>query len=361
MNGAKSKSILVVDDDPQNLRLLAALLQRGGLEPRPVTSGPLAIEAAVADPPDLVLLDVNMPGMPGGEVCRWFKQDERLRGIPIIFISGLQGAEDRVEGFRVGAADFISKPFHDQEVLARVGTHLRLRQLQRELETTNAQLEERVAEQVRAVTASQLATIFALAKLTEARDDDTGQHVERVQTFARLLASQMRDMQLERSLTQAFIDTLVQAAALHDIGKVGTPDAVLLKPGALAPAEIAEMRKHCVLGAGTLSAVLHRHPQNAFLRMGVEVARSHHERWDGSGYPDGLRGRAIPLAARIVALADVYDALTSRRCYRPPVSHDETVAMITAGSGTLFDPDVVTAFAALAAQFRRIRTALQEA
>jgi putative two-component system response regulator len=357
----RGASILVVDDAAENLRLLAAVLKRGGLVPRPVTSGRLAIEAALIDPPDLVLLDVRMPEMSGVDVCRWFKQDERLRTIPIIFISGLQGTDDKVEAFRVGGVDYVSKPFQDQEVLARVKTHLRLRRLQVELVSHNLQLEQRIAEQVKAVTASQLATIFSLARLAEARDADTGQHIERVQTFGRVLAERMREARsYVVQLTTAFIENLYQTASLHDIGKVGTPDAILLKPGKLTAEEFVEMKKHCALGADTLAAVLKQHPDNQFLRMGVDVARSHHEKWDGSGYPDGLKAGAIPLAARIVALADFYDALTSRRCYRPAFSHEDTSRMIQESSGTHFDPDVVTAYRALDGQFRRIRHEMQD-
>ena len=357
----QGKSVLIVDDAPENLRLLTAVLKHGGLVPRPVTSGRLAIEAAVIDPPDLVLLDIRMPQMSGVDVCRWFKQDERLRSIPVIFISGLAGIDDKVEAFRVGAVDYVSKPFQQEEVLARIKTHLRLRQLQVELVSHNLQLEQQISEQVKAVTASQLATIFALAKLAEARDDDTGQHIERVQTFCKVLAEQMREMRLHvATLTSAFIDTLYQTASLHDIGKVGTPDAILLKPGKLTPAEFGEMKKHCALGANTLATVLKRHPDNQFLRTGVDVARSHHEKWDGGGYPDGLKGTAIPLAARIVALADFYDALTSNRCYRPAFSHEDTCRMIQEGSGTHFDPDVAAAFSSLEGQFRRIRQEMHD-
>ena len=361
INEVRGKSVLIVDDAPGNLRLLAAVLRRGGLVPRPVTNGRLAIEAAVIDPPDLVLLDVRMPEMSGVDVCRWFKQDERLRTIPIIFISALQGTDDKVEAFRVGAVDYISRPFHEEEVLARIKTHLRLRVLQVELVSYSAQLEQRIAEQIRAVTASHLVTIFALAKLAEARDDDTGHHVERVQTFSRMLAEQMREMRLHvAQLTVAFIDNVYQTASLHDIGKVGISDSILLKPSKLTTAEFAEMKKHCAHGANTLATVLERHPDNQFLRVGVEVARSHHEKWDGSGYPDGLKGVAIPLAARIVALADFYDALTSTRCYRPAFGHDDTCRMIREGSGTHFDPDVATAFDTLEGQFRKTRQEMND-
>lgn len=353
----QGSSVLVVDDAPENLRALCAVLRRGGLVPRPVTSGRRAIEAAAYDPPDLVLLDIQMPEMSGLDVCRWFKQDERLRDLPIIFISGFFGTEEKVEAFRAGAVDYVSKPFAAEEVLARVNTHLRLRHIQGELLSQNHRLEERISEQVKAVTASQLATISALAKLAETRDDDTGRHIERVQLFSRRLAQRMRELELYASqLTPDFVDTLSQTASLHDIGKVGTPDAILLKPGKLTDEQFAEMKKHCVLGASTLASVLERHPSNQFLRMGIDVARSHHEKWDGSGYPDGLAGLTIPLSARIVSLADFYDALTSRRCYRGAFSHEVTAKMINERAGAHFDPDVVTAFRSQEEEFCLIRT-----
>jgi putative two-component system response regulator len=356
VDDGRGSSILIVDDDPENLRLLAAVLKHGRLVPRPVLSGRLAIEAAVIEPPDLLLLDMNMPEMSGLDVCRWFKQDERLRNIPIIFISGLQGTDDKVEAFRAGGIDYVSKPFQEQEVLFRVKTHLRLRELQAKLASYNTQLEQRVAKQAQAISASQMATIFALAKLAEARDDDTGRHIERIRTFGRMLAEQMREMRLHLAdLTATFIDNLYQTAALHDIGKVGIPDAILLKPGKLTPEEFVEMKKHCAIGASTLATVLKLHPDNRFLRMGVDVARSHHEKWDGSGYPDKLKGAAIPLAACIVAVADFYDALTSNRCYRPAISHEDTCRMIQESSGTHFDPDVVAAFSTLDNQFKHTR------
>lgn len=356
----KKTNILVADDNRQDLRGLVALLERSGYEARPVPNGRLAVEAAAVDPPDLALLDVRMPEMSGFEVCRWFRQHERLREIPVIFVSGLDGASDKLEGFLAGGVDFITKPFHEEEVLARIRTHLRLHRLQEELQAQNARLEQRVNEQVKAVTASQMAIIFALAKLAETRDDDTGRHIERVQTFSRLLADRMRQMDLHASkLTDAYIEHLYQSAALHDIGKVGTRDAVLLKPGKLTDEEFDEMKKHCALGAQALAAVLRRYPENQFVRMGMDIARSHHERWDGKGYPDGLRGAAIPLAARIVSLADVYDALSSVRCYRPAFSHEDTCRMICEQEGRQFDPDVVAAFRTLQEEFRRTSREMQ--
>jgi putative two-component system response regulator len=356
VNDVQGSNVLIVDDVVENLRHLSSILRRGGLIPRPVLSGRLAIEAAVVDPPDLVLLDIRMPDMSGIEIFRWFKRDERLRNIPIVFISGLQGADDKVEAFQTGGVDYLSRPFEEQELLVRVKTHLSLRRFQAQLTASNMRLEQRVAEQVEAISASQMATIFALAQLTEFRHCDTGKHVERVRTFAKILAEKMREMGLYSAhLTAPFINDLYQTAALHDIGKVGIADAILLKPGILTAEEFDEMKKHCVLGADTLLVVLARYPDNQFLRMGVDVARSHHEQWNGGGYPDRLSETATPLSARIVGLVDFYDALTSDRCYRPAVSHTDTCRMIHEGSGTRFEPDIATAFGILASQFQQVR------
>jgi putative two-component system response regulator len=357
----QGSNVLIVDDLPENLKLLSKVLTGDRLEPKPFLSGKPALQAALDDPPDIILLDMNMPEMSGLEVCQRLKQDERLKKIPVIFISGLQDTEDKLEAFRAGGVDYISKPFHREEVLARVRTHLRMSQMQAQMESHTRELEQRVAEEIQLVTASQLATIYALAKLAEVRDDDTGRHIERVQTFAKMVAEQLRATghHLER-LTDVYIDTLYKTASLHDIGKVGIPDAILLKPGKLTPEEFTVMKTHSAFGADTLNSVLLRHPDNRFLRMGVDVARSHHEKWDGSGYPDGLAGVAIPLSGRITALADFYDALRSKRCYHLPFTHEDTRRMIQEGRGRHFDPDVVDAFMTLEDRFRTVRAEMGE-
>jgi putative two-component system response regulator len=281
---------------------------------------------------------------------------KRLSDIPIIFISGNTLEEEIIDAFSAGGVDYVGKPFQEKVVVARVRTHLHIRQLQEMLEAQNRTLERRIAEKVNSATASQLATIFALAKLAETRDDDTGKHIERVQTFAITLAERMHVMKIHaEKLTDPYIDVLFQTATLHDIGKVGIPDAILLKPGKLSADEFTIMKTHCMLGADTLAAVLKRYPDNEFLRMGYDVVRSHHEKWDGSGYPDGLKGLEIPLEARIVALADFYDAMTANRCYRPAFSHADTRQYIKDGRGTHFDPDVTDAFIASDLEFQKIR------
>ncbi|QPM68394.1 HD-GYP domain-containing protein [Atribacter laminatus] len=266
-----------------------------------------------------------------------------------------------MKAFQAGGVDYVSKPFQEQEVLARVWAHIHLKKLREELVYHNKQLEEIVTKQVEIITASQMATIFALAKLAESRDKGTGQHFERVRIFTKKLALQMREMGLyEDILTPSFIDNLYQAACLHDIGKVGVPDAILLKPGKVTPVEYEEIKKHSIYGADTLAEVLKYFPENQFLQMGVELARYHHEKWDGTGYPEGLVGKDIPLSARIIALADYYDALTSIRCYREAFSHEETIQMIYRESGRHFDPDVVKAFRLLDKEFKRIRQEIQD-
>jgi putative two-component system response regulator len=362
--GASSASsvagILIVDDAPANLELLSDLLRGRGYEPRPSLSGAAALAAAQADPPDLILLDVDMPGMDGYEVCRRLKADERLRDIPVIFVSAVfTQTEDKVKALALGAVDYVSKPFQAEEVYARVATHLRLRGLQLEVEKHSRDLEDLVEQKVQEIVNAQMATIFALAKLAEYRDDDTGRHLERVAAYCRILAGELaRAPAFATFLIPQYVENLSRAAPLHDIGKVGIPDAILLKPGKLDGAELEEMRRHTTLGAETLESVHAQYPGNDFLRIGIEIAKSHHEKWDGSGYPSGLAGRAIPLAARIVAVADVYDAVRSKRTYKPALPHEVARDIVLDSRGTHFDSAVVDAFVARADEFRAIREAL---
>jgi putative two-component system response regulator len=292
-----------------------------------------------------------MPKMDGYEVCRRMKADERLAGIPVIFLSALGETSDKVEAFAAGGVDYITKPFQIDEVHARVNTHLRLHRLQTEVEAYSSHLENRVAEQVEEILDSHMATIFAMARLAESRDDETGTHLERVRAFCRLLGEGMAH---NNGLEGQYVRHLVHAGPLHDIGKVGISDAILLKPGRLTPDEFEIMKTHTVLGAQTLEAVRAEYSSNAFVSMGIDIARSHHERWDGGGYPDGLAGEAIPLCGRIMAVADVYDALRSKRVYKPPMPHEESCRIILEGSGTQFDPSVIRVFAERADEFEAV-------
>ena len=345
-------SILIVDDVTANLELLTELLRKQGYEPRPVPSGKFALMAAKADPPDLILLDINMPEMNGFEVCARLKADVALKDIPLIFITGIAETADIVKAFSMGAVDYITKPFQLEEVCVRIETHLRLRRLQIEVEKYNNHLEDLVQNKIKEISRSQMATIFALAKLAESRDGETGRHLERVQTLCRILACELRCVPHYRGIiTDHYIDNLCQAAPLHDIGKVGIADSILLKQGGFSNEEHVQISLHATIGAETLRSVHAEYPGNSIIAMGIDIAQSHHEKYDGTGYPERLKGDAIPLSARIVALADVYDALRSKRTYKLALPHSETAEIIIKGRGTQFDPEVVDAFARRSPEF----------
>jgi putative two-component system response regulator len=357
LDGSRPKfaNIMVVDDAPANLQLLSSMLEEQGYTLRPVPSGKLALQAAKLQPPDLILLDIHMPEMNGYEVCERLKADEDLKGIPVIFVSALYDPADKATAFRVGGVDYITKPYQFEEVKARIETHLRLHHLQLKLESQNQDLQERVQAQINELAASQMATIFALARLAEYRDDDTGRHLERVQTFSRLLATRLGYIpKYTQKIDAAYIDNIYYASPLHDIGKIAIPDSILLKPDRLSYEEFEMMKMHTVLGAQNLEAVRQKYPQNAFINIGIEIARSHHERWDGMGYPDGLAEEKIPLSARIVMVADTYDALRSKRSYKVAYSHQKSVDAILSASCSQFDPDVVDAFDALEEEFGEV-------
>ncbi|MCX5793719.1 MAG: response regulator [Elusimicrobia bacterium] len=354
-------SILIVDDTPANLVLLSGMLKERGYAVRAAVSGELALRAALNEPPDLVLLDINMPEMNGYEVCRRLKAEGRLKDIPVIFLSALSEPADKVKAFGAGGVDYITKPFQFDEVCARVGTHLRLRGLQQELARHNLHLEALVKEKAAEISDSRLAAILSLTKLAESRDKHTGEHIERTRTFATVLAGKMRgDPRHADIITESFIESVSHTAPLHDIGKVGILDSILLKPGRLTPGEFEIMKTHAAIGADTLRTARGRYPGSLFLNMGSDIARSHHERWDGGGYPDGLAGEAIPLAARIMAVADVYDALRTRRPYKPAFTHEQSRALILEGAGSQFDPSAAAAFRAIEAEFAAISARLDD-
>jgi putative two-component system response regulator len=348
--------ILIVDDTPDNVQLLGGLLKAQGYKIRVALSGRLALQAAQHAAPDLVLLDISMPGMDGYEVCGHLKKDEILRNVPVVFISAMNEPVDKVKAFGAGGVDYITKPFNAEEVKARVQTHLRLRALQGELEKYNRHLQDLVQAQVKEIADSQMATIFALAKLAESRDEGTGAHLERVQVFCRMLAARLGELPKYRAVINAsYIDNIFHASPLHDIGKVAIPDRILQKHGELSPEEFAVMKSHTAQGVATLEAVQKQYPRNDFITVGIEIAKAHHERWDGLGYPSGLEGEAIPLCARIMAVADCYDALRSKRVYKEPFSHAKSRDFIAGESGKRFDPDVVRAFLDIEPAFREIR------
>ncbi len=359
----KAETILIVDDIPDNITVLSGVLRQNGYDVRAVRSGRDALRTSKREPPDLVLLDVMMPEMDGYEVCRQFKADEALKDIPIIFLSAATDSEVKVKGFSCGGADFVCKPFETAEVLARIRTHLSLhsveRELQRRLKERTATLEattEALRASEREMAHLRDATIVAMASLAETRDNDTAHHIHRTQNYVRVLAQALSaSPRFSVFLTPEIIDLLYKTSALHDIGKVGIPDHILLKPGALTAGEFEIIKSHTTLGRDAIrSAERMLATPSLFLTLAREIAYSHHERWDGKGYPQGLANDTIPVSARLMSIADVYDAITSRRVYKPAMTHEDAVATIQKGRGTQFDPDMVDAFLESAERFRQI-------
>ncbi len=348
--------ILVVDDTPDNLSLMSGLLS-GDYTVKVAPSGARALKIAHADtPPDLILLDIMMPEMDGYEVCRQLKADPRTAAIPVIFLTAKSEVKDEQHGFQLGAVDYITKPVSPPIVLARVRTHLTLKASSDFLRDKNDYLEKEVARRTDEVRAVQDVTILTMASLAETRDNDTGNHILRTQWYVKLLADHLQHHpRFAAELTPAYIEVLFKSAPLHDIGKVGIPDRILLKPGRFEPDEWEIMKTHCALGR---DAIVHAERRLGvdvpFLSCAKEIAYSHQEKWDGSGYPDGLAGDAIPLSARLMAVADVYDALISRRVYKEAVPHEKAVALMREGRGTHFDPDIPDAFVALEAECKAI-------
>ena len=345
----KQSKIMLVDDDLETHAALNGMLGQCCGELLIYPSGELALSALENSTPQLVLLAMVLPDMDGTLLCGQLKQNPRFRDIPVIFLSMLDDTANKVSAFDAGAVDYVTKPFHFAELRARIALHLRLSILQDRLETQRL-----VERKVRELSEAQQATIFALARLAEQRDGDTGEHLERVREYCRLLAERLGDASpYAPHILPEFVECIQHASPLHDIGKVAIPDSILLKPRRLTPAEFMVMKTHTVIGAENLQQVYNHYSGNAFIGMGIEIALYHHERWDGAGYPDGLSGRNIPLSARIMALADFYDALRSDRCYRVGLDHGRVRTMVLEGEGTHFDPVVVQAFLDSEEQFRQ--------
>ncbi len=356
IGGSAKPTVLVVDDTPENLSLMGSLLAQD-YRVKVANNGEKALRIATAEtPPDLILLDVMMPGMDGYEVCRRLMADDRTRHIPVIFLTAKAEAADEKMGLELGAVDYITKPISPPIVMMRVRNHLALKATAEFLRDKNAYLEQEVARRTRELQSIQDVTIMALASLAETRDNDTGGHIRRTQFYVHALATRLKaHPRFAAQLTDHYIETLFKSAPLHDIGKVGIPDRILLKPGRFEPDEFEIMKSHTVLGRDAI-----RQAENQlgveveFLACAKQIAYGHQEKWDGSGYPEGLAGDAIPLAARLMAVADVYDALISRRVYKPAMPHGKAVEIIAAGRGGHFDPDLVDAFLAIHEEFRAI-------
>ena len=352
----QKKTVLVVDDTPDNLSLMASLL-KDQYRVKLANNGEKALAAVRGpSPPDLILLDIMMPGMSGYEVCEHLKKDPATRRIPIIFLTAMNSTDDEKKGLDLGAQDYITKPISPPIVLARVKTQLENKAAADFLRDQADFLRAEVDRQTERIVAIQDVTILAMASLAETRDSDTGNHIRRTQYYVLELAKHLKDHpRFSYFLTPDTIELLYKSAPLHDIGKVGIPDRILLKPGRFEPEEFEIMKTHTTLGR---DAIEHAEKSLSievdFLKMAKEIAYSHQEKWDGSGYPEGLSGDDIPISARLMAVADVYDALISRRVYKAGMPHEKAITIIQEGSGSHFDPDVADAFMALTETFRDI-------
>jgi len=356
----QDSTIMIVDDVAENLTLLLAILGNEGYNLRAYPNGQMALDGAMQDPPDLILLDVMMPDMDGYEVCRRLKQDPHFHSTPVIFISALSATFDKVKAFEAGGVDYIPKPFQAAEVLARVKVHLENKFLQGEITKRNEELQGIVRQQVKEITDGHLAMIVTITKLAETRDDDTGRHIERTQFLCRALAMRLRlSDDFVNLIDDEFMENIYNAAPLHDIGKIAIPDRILLKPGKLTFEEFEVMKTHAEVGARYLTLAYKKAQTNKFLKMGIEIAATHHEKWDGSGYPQGVAGDKIPLSGRIMALVDVYDALRSKRVYKEAIDHPTSVNIILDSAGSHLDPRLVKAFSEIAPRFEAIRDQME--
>ncbi len=341
-----ASTILLIDDVAENLEILSELLSAEH-QVLAATSGLEGLRVANGQPkPDLILLDIMMPSMDGYAVLAALRGDPATRDIPVIFLTALADSVAEEHGLFLGAADYIAKPINAAVALARVRVQLEAKQAREWMSNQNAVLEAEVARRMAENDLTQKVSIRALAHLAEARDPETGNHILRTQEYVRRMAVGLRHHpRFAATLSDQYIELLARSAPLHDIGKVGIPDHILLKPGKLTSEEWSIMRTHAKLGSDAIEkAELDIETPLPFLSAAKEIAHWHHEKWDGSGYPDGLMGDQIPISARLMAMADVFDALISVRVYKSAMSHDEARAIIAEGRGKHFDPDVTDAF-----------------
>ncbi len=350
-------TVLVVDDTPDNLSLMSGLL-KDKYKVKIANNGARALKVVMTGaPPDIILLDIMMPVMDGYETCRHLKENPETRDIPVIFLTAKAEVEDEMKGFELGAVDYITKPISPPIVLARVHTHLQLKRVRDYLKDQNEFLENEVRQRTQEVVAVQEVTILAMASLAETRDNDTGNHIRRTQFYVRALAEKLRNHERFCHLLDddKTIELLFKSAPLHDIGKVGIPDAILLKPGRFTPEEFEIMKSHTTLGRDAIRAAEQRLGlELPFLAYAKEIAYTHQEKWDGTGYPEGLSGDDIPISGRLMAVADVYDALICRRIYKEGMPHEKAVGIILESKGSHFDPDIVDAFMEIAETFKEI-------
>jgi putative two-component system response regulator len=342
------KEILIVDDKVDNIKLLNSFLEKEGYKLRNALDGQTALLSVSVKKPDIILLDINMPKMNGFEVCKKLKENKETAHIPIVFISALNDLDSKIEAFNIGGVDYIIKPFASEEVLARVKTHLELSDYQHNLEEKVQQGLQEIKALNKEIELTQDEMIVTLASILDAKDDDTGKHVIRVAEFSKLLA------QLYGLDTQT-IELIYKAAPLHDAGKVAIPDNILNKPGKFEPHEWEIMKTHAIKGYE-----IFKNSTRPILQMAATIAKEHHERWDGKGYPDGLKEYDISIAGRIVIIADIFDALTHKRVYKEAWSFEDAKKFIKDNAGTIFEPKLAELFVENFEQFIAIHKSLQD-
>ncbi|WP_037028450.1 response regulator [Psychromonas aquimarina] len=349
------QTILEIDDTPANIDVV-----KGVLSPfytvQAAVSGEMALKIIEKKLPDLILLDIMMPEMNGYEVCQFLKENEATRDIPIIFLTAKAQNEDETKGLSLGAVDYITKPICPSILIERVKNHLLLKESKDILRKQNEILEERVIARTEQMEELQDVVMVAMGALAESRDPETGNHIRRTQRYVKLLATHLKDHpRFQDFLTPEVITALYKSAPLHDIGKVGVSDNILLKPGKLTFEEFEEMKKHTVYGRDAIVAAEKSISRtDSFLTFAKEIAYYHQEKWDGSGYPEGLSCDDIPISARLMAVADVYDALISKRVYKPAFTHQKALEIIKEGKGSHFDPDMVVAFLEISEQVKSV-------
>lgn len=346
MDSLGSACILLVDDEERNIKLLQAVLHAEGYTTVSATNGRDALDIALSSLPDLILLDIMMPGMDGFETVAALKANLTTQHIPVIMLTALDDRSSKLRALEAGAEEFLSKPIDRADLIVRVRNLLRIKEYGDFLINHNRLLENKVKERTDELQNAYRDTVFTLIRASEHKDEETGMHVRRISHYCNLLA-------LSLNLSSSFCETILQASPMHDVGKIGIPDHILLKPGSFNQEEWNIMRTHCALGSSILAD-----GSSPYTKMGAEIALYHHERWDGTGYPNGLSGEMIPLAARVMQICDVYDALRSKRPYKPAFEHQRAVDIITQGDGrtlpTHFDPQILHCFIKEADQFASI-------
>ncbi|MCL2293345.1 MAG: response regulator [Spirochaetes bacterium] len=352
----KRKKIFMIDDDRTNLAIA-----RGALVDKyivlTITSGKKLFELLEKTIPDLILLDIEMPEMNGYEVIKILKNSENTAHIPVIFLTALIDPESEIKGLNLGAVDYVSKPFSQELLLKRVEMHLLLEAQKQEVKRYTGSLEGMLFEKTQAVFELKNAILKTVTELVESRDNVTGGHIERTQTYLRLLVNNLIKNNIYcEELSKWDVELFVMSSQLHDVGKISVKDSILMKPGKLTNDEFEEMKKHAAFGSEIIERIKGSTSETAFLEHAKILAGSHHEKWDGTGYPLGLKGEDIPLQGRLMALVDVYDALTNERPYKKAFSHEEAVRIILEGSGTHFDPLLCEVFAACESEFAEVKS-----